>query len=217
MEAWTCSNERRLTESTRQRPRSRPILCVAAAATGDCGFCEREVPGELHLEATDDLGEAADWFNDNWWMEALERWQDHPLAVHILPTPQALLHPVVVHHIEMLYRVAPRWRRIGHCYVDDVVADEDIRYLAISSYDELRVIDSFRPGTGKSDSELREVKVEKLIGRVRRVQASVGATRPLLIRVPPAGAPVSGRMSPGAGACPAEPTAATPAKVHTTS
>jgi len=186
MGAWMRCDERRLTSATRQRLRTRPILHVVAAGTGDCGPRNGEVPGELHLEATDSTGEAADWFDDRWWMEALDRWQDYQLAVHILPTPQALLQPVVLHHIEMLYRIAPHWRRIGHCYVDDVMTDEDIQLLAISSYDEIRVIDSFRPRTGRSEAELREVKVERLIGQTLRVQSSFGATRPLLMRVAPA-------------------------------
>ncbi len=191
MEAWMRRNERRLAEGRRRRPLDRPILHVTATGTGDCGPPDGEVPGELHLEVTDEFGQAADWFNDYWWMEALQRWQIYPLAVHILPTPRALLHPVAIHHIEMLYRVAPRWRKIGHCYVDDVVTEAGIRLLAISSYDEVCMIDSFRPGSDKSESELRGIKVEKLIGEVMRIQASVGARRPLLIRVPPPQAPTT--------------------------
>ena len=186
MEVSIRSSERRLTEVTRRKPRARPIVHVIATGMGDCGPPDGGVPGELHLEATDKNGEVAQWFDDHWWLEALGRWQDHPLAVHILPTPGALLHPDVMHHVEMLYRVALRWRRIGHCYLDDVVTDKDVRLLAISSYNEVRVIDSFRPDTGKSGAELRGVKVDRLVGRVMREQASAGATRPLLIRVPPA-------------------------------
>ncbi len=184
MQAWMYRNERMLAEGTRRKPQGRPVLHVAAMGTGDCEPHDGEVPGELHLEATDETGEAADWLEDSWWMEVLNRWHAHPLAIHILPTPRALLHPVVVHHLEMLYRVAPQWRRIGHCYVDDVVEDGDIRRLASSSYDEVRVIDSFRPSTGKSEAQLRDIKVEKFLGRVMRAQSSIGATRPMLIRVP---------------------------------
>ena len=142
-------------------------------------------PAELHLEATDETGEAADWFNDYWWMETLECWQHSKLAVHILPTPRALLHPIVIHQIEMLYRIVPQWRRVGHCYVDDVTSERDMRLLALSSYDEVRVVDAFRPGTGRSEAELREIKVERLIAQVMRMQSSLGATRPLLVRIPP--------------------------------
>ena len=191
MEVSTRSSERRLAEATRRKPLAQPVLHVVATGMGDCGPPNGEVPGELHLEATNKTGEAAEWLQDRWWMETLGRWQDHPLAVHILPTPGALLHPVVIHHLEMLYRVASRWRRVGHCYVDDVVTDQDVCLLAISSYHEVRVIDSFRPDTGKSEAELRGVTVDRLIGRVMRARAAAGATRPLLIRVPTAKPPVN--------------------------
>ena len=185
MEAWIRSNERKLIEDTRQAPGTRPIVRVAARGMGQRGARNGEAPAELHLETTDETGEPADWFDDYWWMDTLERWQHNALAVHILPTPRALLHPVVIHQVEMLYRVAPKWRRVGHCYVDDVTSEEDIRLLAISSYDEIRVVDAFRPGTSRGEAELRDVKIERLIAQVMRAQSSLGATRPLLIRVPP--------------------------------
>jgi hypothetical protein len=185
MEAWVRGNERAMIAATRQKPRGRPILYVKAVGLGECRPGDGAVPGELHLEATDDGGEPADWFDDYWWVDVLQRWQEHPLAIHILATPGALLHPVVLHQMDMLRRVASHWRRIGHCHVDDVITDDAMQRLAVSPYDEVRVLDAFRPGAGKSAAERRDVRVERLFGQVLRLQAASGATRPILIRVPP--------------------------------
>ncbi|MCP4593762.1 MAG: hypothetical protein GY842_23765 [bacterium] len=184
MEAWTRLTERKLTEGTRQRSPARPLLLVTAEGMGELDTPSDDPPSAIHLETTHPDGEVVEWFDDYWWMDVIKRWEKHPVAIHILPTPGALLHPVVLHHLEMLFRVAQRWRRVGHCYVSDVISDEDVQRLAMSTYEEVRVIDAFRPGTLRSGAETREVKVEKLIGQLMRVRSPFSGSRPVLIRVP---------------------------------
>ncbi|MGB2987285.1 MAG: hypothetical protein WBE26_15560 [Phycisphaerae bacterium] len=171
-----------------QRSRRAPRKPVKVLATFDRG-CElgddiTPAPVELTVEATNAELELAAWFDDDWWTEIVQRWADDPVAVHIAPTPGALLHPMVVHQLEMLLRVTPQWRLIGHTYVDDAVTEDDIAQLASSPYHEIRFIDRPRPGTPVSDRCTWKPSLAELLGRIRQEQSRLGATTPVLVRLP---------------------------------
>jgi hypothetical protein len=137
------------------------------------------------IEATDSAGELAGWFDDYWWTDLIERWGDEAVTLHIAPTQGALLHPIVLHQMEMVSRVAARWRMVGHAYRSDVASDEVVELLASSPYHEVRFIDQPRPeGSLRGGHGTQELGVDEVFARVRREQISIGASRPVLVRLP---------------------------------
>ncbi len=182
MDAWMLSQERADAEAGRRRPGTAKERTYAAAGDGSHGPEGGAAPSDLYLEATDATGEVALWFDDVWWMEALKRWADQSLVVHVLPSEAALLHPVVLHHVAMLARVAPGWRVVGYGYAGEVGSDAAIEALATSTYHEVRFVDGVRAGGHGPSAPRFALRVEDLFARVRRVQRQVGATRPILVR-----------------------------------
>jgi len=173
---------RRMVESQRQAPRE-PARVVAAFDDGGIGNDVVSGPILLMVEATNVQGELAAWLDDVWWTDVMEQWADCAVTVALAPTPGALLHPVVLHHVEMLRRVVPGWRIIGHAYGDDLATDEEIRQTANSPYHEVRVFDQRRPGFSPV-GQGAPVAVDELFGRIRRDQSKTGTTRPALVRLP---------------------------------
>jgi len=140
-------------------------------------------PSELWLDATDADGEVASWFDDGWWTEVITRWGDAALTIHISPTPAALLHPVVLYGVEMVRRVAARWRIVGHAFAEEVCLDSTVEAIARSPYHEVRFIDTPRPDTPPAARIDPPFPVEELMSRVRREQMAARRTWPILVRV----------------------------------
>lgn len=176
----------------RRQPPSAPHR-VEVPFTGDGGFevPEDDAPLELTLEVTDADGEIAPWFDDHWWTELINTWADRIATIHIAPTPFALQHIVVLHHLEMLCRVAPRWRIVGHGYRDDLDGADSIAALVKSAYHEIRIIDRPRPGMGIATRKLEGAGLDELFGQVRREQQRLDRTTPTLVRVPSTEPPAS--------------------------
>lgn len=175
---------RTTTEHHRKPPAPAEKARVLFAGSGELAPELSNHPIELFLEVTDAEGELATWFHDGWWTEMLARWAETPITVFVEPTPLALLHPVVLYEVEMLYRMAPQWRLVGYVYRDDLSTDDDVATLAGSAYQEVRFIDENRPGQFLNDRLDCEIKIEQLFARIRREQARVGSTRPALVRLP---------------------------------
>ncbi|MCG3129715.1 MAG: hypothetical protein FLDDKLPJ_00450 [Phycisphaerae bacterium] len=97
-------------------------------------------PVELILEATAPDGELASWFDDFWWVDALTTYKDRPVTVHIAPTPGAVLSPVVLHQMQMLRRVEPRWTSIGYLRAEELSDPGIPQKLRGVPYHEIRVI-----------------------------------------------------------------------------
>lgn len=150
------------------------------------GIIQGDLPcgsGVLILEATNADGETAPWFQDYWWTELVERLGTVSLTIHVAPTPSAVLHPEVRHQVEMVRRVVPTWRLIGHAYRTDISGEEDIRTLAMSGFDELRVIDDARPNW--SPGRMREdLPTAQILAAIRQEQQQLGTNRPVLVRAP---------------------------------
>lgn len=168
--------------------RQRQAPCGARSAIIGCeddGSLSQveSAPAELRLNATDADGEVAVWFDDAWWMELLGKWSDEPMTIHIEPTREALLHPVVLHHIEMLRRVAPRWRVVGHGYITDVGNASSAVAIARSAYHDVRILDCPRPGVGAADVS-GQLTVSELFQKIRQEQERISRSRPILTRVP---------------------------------
>ena len=174
---------RKATQRLRRPPTEPHHIRVSFDGGGELGDDIVPAPVELTIEATNADGELAGWFSDYWWTEVIQRWGEDPVAVHVAPTPSALLHLVVLNKLEMLRRVAPRWRVVGHTYASEVATDDAIESLATSPYDEVRFIDQPRPGV-VSDRGRWELPLGELFACIRRAQERAGTARPILTRLP---------------------------------
>jgi len=184
MDVETRTNIRLATEQRRLPPGEPLALTVVFGGMGELETSAASGPLDLTVEATDGHGDLAAWFDDYWWTEVIERWVDVSVTLHLAETPGALLHPVVLHQMEMVCRVAPRWRIVGHAYRDDIAGDEAIEVLACSPYHEIRIKDLARPDRAHSNRLAMPMSVEEMFGRIRREQARIGASRPVLVRLP---------------------------------
>lgn len=173
---------RQKTSGSRQAPGTAVVVDVPWEGSEDIAERLPAPPFQLHLMATDDHGEAAVWFDDLWWTELITRYADDAIAVVMAPTPGALLHPVVMHQLEMLLRVVPGWRITGYAFVDDLQTLEEWEQAARSPYHELCVVDRLRrPMT----AERMEIKpLDEVFSAIRAVQKRYGASRPVLTRLP---------------------------------
>lgn len=149
-------------------------------------------PADLVLEATNDGGELAPWFVDEWWVDLIERFAEHPITIVIAPTQASLVNADVLHYMEMLHRVTPNWRLIAFAFPGDLRSLDDIELIARSPYHEVRFIDSMRPGVKKDERMTTDLPLEELFGGIRRTQAEVNAKRPVLVRLPAKAADVFG-------------------------
>ncbi len=178
-------NQLRVDTQGRRRGPGEPAHLLATFDHG--GRLEDDTPHgpiELAVEVTDAGGLLADWFNDEWWTEVVQRWGDDPVTLRVAPTPGALLHPVVLHYLEMVLRVAPRWRIVGHAYAGDVTTDEAIATAAGSAYHEIRFLDRPRPDASRLNRVDWQLPLAELFGRIRRAQADMNASTPILVRLP---------------------------------
>jgi hypothetical protein len=171
-----------------QRRRLAPGPANQVLATFENGASISDVPCggsiELAIEATNAQGELAEWLQDDWWSIILERWWDRSVTVRVAPTVSALLHPIVLHHCEMVRRVTVGWRLIGHAYNDDILTDNDITTLADSPYHEVRFIDQQRPGANRAERSESPAPLPVLFSRIRASQARRKITTPILVRLP---------------------------------
>ena len=176
--------DRSLTERRRHRPRE--PLHINVRFDGSTNFPEEATPGpvELRIEATNDEGVLAEWCGDDWWAIVLQRWGDDEVTVRVEPTPEALFHPILRYQMEMLRRVAPRWRLIGHLFRDDVADDEALAVLATSPYHEVRVFDDRRPSVVDAPRKAFVASCAELFARIRERQNKAGLISPVMVRLP---------------------------------
>jgi hypothetical protein len=189
-------DHRDVREQVRQRRRAprNPAKVRVPFDNGDVIQNAPPGPAELSLSVTDRDGALADWMDDEWWTAALKRWGDEPVTVQIEPTPTALIHPVVLHYVEMLHRVAPHWRVVGHAFVDDIATDDEVSLLAGSAYHEVRITDRPRNPRPESDRAAMHPPIERLFARIRTQQNRLRTSTPVLVRSPSqAATPVTDR------------------------
>jgi len=138
---------------------------------------------DLTIETTTEQGEQVYWFDDIWWTDVITRWADEAVTIHIAPTPAALLHPVLLYQLDMLRRVVPSWRLVGHSFRSDLEMDEDIKTAATSPYHEIRIIDATRPGLRRSD-RITDLNIESVFSSLRREQSVAKIFSPVFVRMP---------------------------------
>ena len=184
MELSLWVDQRKAASRKRQRPRPQHQEQLRYVVPGDGAHPPNSTPNptDLLIEATSADGEMVPWFDDCWWMECLARWKDSTLTVHILPSPAALFHPVVFHHVEMMRRLVPTWRIVGYGWLEEMDLDAAPEAIARSPYQEVRIIDSPMPDSVGSKNPRHAARLEDLIGAVRRAQRELGRTMPVLTR-----------------------------------
>lgn len=175
-----------MTARKRRRPGAGECLLIPFDSSGAVDTAVPQPPTSLALETTSATGELADWLDDNFWVAMLQAWSNERLSIQILPTPEALLHEVVLHHLHMLRRVAPHWRLVGECYVNDLSQDGLLAQAALSPYHELRIRAGARSGQPQSGHPLR---LEDALARIRRVQVANSRSTPIVVCDQPAATP----------------------------
>lgn len=182
MSAWMRNDTRDGVAASRHRPATPQQFTFAADPVADVMPRRLDGPAEFFIEATHADGTVAAWLDDVWWLEVLGRWKDDRLTVHFLPSPAALLHPVLLHLVSMVKRIAPEWRLLAHGYLGDINGTAAIEMLAGSAYDEIRLTDRQRPTPAADPPNPHPLRLSDLFSRVRQLQRARGATRPILVR-----------------------------------
>jgi len=177
MDAWMRKEERRAAISRRRRPGAGRLIRLPFDGNIPASRFEDQIPTEIEIEATNQSGEAADWLTDHFWVDLLGQWVDEPIIVHFVATPGSVLHPVVVHQVHMLRRVADKWRVVGHCYAADLAGEGRVAQAAVSPYHELRIVDGARPGGPKTPIP----RIEDVLSRMRAIQSAQNRTTPVLV------------------------------------
>jgi len=181
MDAWMRKTERQEAKRRRRPPGEGRVIRIPFDGTLNAAADATDPPAEIQIEATDASGESADWLTDYFWVDLLGHWADEPIAVHFLPTPAGLLHPVLLHQTYMLRRITEHWRVVGHCYVSDLADQSRVAQAAVTPYHEIRVVDGPRPGV----PALNLPRIEDVIGRMRQAQSAQDRTSPVLVRCAP--------------------------------
>lgn len=182
---WSCPER---TEAQRLRvPPAEPIHiyigCDADPSLPEPTERNARCIRNIAIEATGPNGALASWFDDLWWAAAVDCWGNDDATLSLTATPDALLHPVVLHEMAMIARAAPRWRTIAYAYADDIRTEDDILALARSAYNEVRFQDSPRPGEATTHRSA-SWSLGELFGQVQRRQRDIGVNRPILVRLP---------------------------------
>ncbi len=177
MNVTTREQQRNLAAKRRGKPGRVLIVRIPFDGTNDWEPQQSSPPTEIHLESTGASGETAVWLDDHFWMSLIQLWAQETIAVHFLATPGSLTNPVVRHQLNMLRRVVPNWRLIGHCYASDLTEDGVLSQAALGSHHELRLSDAHRPGMQVSGHPL---KIQDIAARIRKIQAANNRTTPIV-------------------------------------
>lgn len=184
MSAPSLMERRKVAAARRRRPSGTQIREFPASGEGSHGPETAPRPTDLHLETTYEDGRVVSWFNDNWWLETLRRWKDRALTIHIQRTPDALLHSMMAYELEMVRRLEVPWRLVGHCYLSDIGHPLLLPRVAVSQYDEIRIINADRPSTADFEVRPPKLTLQEVFDRVREIQAAEQVSQPLLTRAP---------------------------------
>jgi hypothetical protein len=169
---------------TRRRPAKRGVITASSDSDGDFGSIPNAIAIELVVEATTADGELAGWLDDVWWTAAFHDLADRTVTLHVSPTPGALLHPVVLSHLEMVRRVMPEWRIVGHACFKGSSGNDVANQVAVSPYHEVRSVDRSQVDVIASGGTADTDTLVDIFGRIRREQERLGVSSPILVRMP---------------------------------
>jgi hypothetical protein len=178
MSARMRENHWEMTARKRRKPGAGQLVRIPFDAAETVVANPADPPAEIALEATGPGGKPADWLDDPFWLPLLQAWSHERVTVRILPSPRGLLHPVVLHHVRMLRRVAPNWRVVGHCHVEDLSAAGALADAALSAYHEIHLTEAADSGEPRQGHALR---LDDALARIRRVQVASNRHTPIVV------------------------------------
>ncbi len=138
MDARMREKRRREITQCRRRPVKPQRIYFPADGIGECLEVEPDKPIELCIEATDAEGMLVPWLTDEWWIRTHLFCKDRTVTIVILPTTRSLLDSVVLYQLEMVRRIAPKWRIIGYAYTTDTKSETNAEVWVSTPYDEIR-------------------------------------------------------------------------------
>ncbi len=138
MDARMREKRRREITRCRRRPVKPQRIYFPADGIGECIEVEPEKPIELCIEATDAEGKLVPWLTDEWWIRTHSFCKDRTVTDVILPTTGSLLDSVVLYQLDMVRRIAPKWRIIGYAYATDTKSETNAETWVSTPYDEIR-------------------------------------------------------------------------------
>lgn len=177
MDAIMRSEHRRQAQARRRPPQQARRVFFPCTDAGEFPQVDATKPLELMIAATDSTGEPAVWLTDAWWIDAVQLWKNQPVTVHLLATPGSLLNPVILHQLNMLKRIVPQWKVVAEGYVGDIHGSERLEYLAMSAYDDVRLIDGHRPGSAIGSMS---ITLAEVCARIGEIQAKHRISRPII-------------------------------------
>ncbi len=167
-------SQREMTAQRRRRPGAGRTLAIPFHGLDDFIADPHEPPAEIALEATGQHGETAIWLDDFFWLSLLKPWSQYPVRIRFKNTPAGLLHPVVLHQLNMLRRVAPAWRLIAECGVDALADEARRRDAALSGYHEIHLL-------GDNGGQTIPIpELGNLLAQMRQIQAANQRTTPII-------------------------------------
>ncbi len=184
MDVITSEQNRTVTAARRRAPAGTKTIHIKADSNGSLGDELGMFPTDIRIDCTYDDGQITTWFSDDWWIDLLQRFKDRSLNLHIMPTAEALLHPIVLHELEMVRRLQTPWRLIGHCYLSDVGHPMLVNKIVFSPYDEIRIVTDERPCNGSAVKQSASLSLAELLDRVKTQQIADRTVYPLLTRAP---------------------------------
>lgn len=171
----------------RRKPTAGSHVTVTLDSKGNIPSDASDATTTILIHATADDGEIADWLGDAWWSELFQRWAPDRLTVVIAATPGALLHPIVLHQLEMVRRVVGNWHIVGEGHVSDIKTDDEVDQLATGPFHELRFSDECRSDLEIESSRESRFAIDELFDRIRARAQLTPFAGPTLRRIPRGG------------------------------
>jgi hypothetical protein len=169
--------EREMTAQRRRRPGTGRAIFIPFNGLDDFTADPSDPPAEIALEATGQHGETAIWLDDFFWLSLLKPWSQFPVTIRFHATPDSLLHPVILHQLNMLRRVAPAWRIVGECTADYLADPDRLHTAALSAYHELHVVDDPQ---GASPTSVTSSELDNMLAQMRQIQGANQRTTPIV-------------------------------------
>ncbi len=157
MDARTRDKRRNEISHCRRRPVKPQRIYFPAEGIGEIVEVQPAKPLELCIEATDTEGNVVPWLTDEWWIRTHAFCKDRTVTVVILPTPRSLLDTVVLYQLEMVRRIAPKWRILGYARAMDARAEPNVELWVNTPYDEIRFCELVRGSSTEATDAAHEL------------------------------------------------------------
>lgn len=180
MDAKMRENRRQEVSQRRKSPTLPQRIYFTVAGQEECLEIEPNGAIELCIETTDAQGILVPWLTDEWWIRTHSVCKDRIVTVIILPTPGGVLDSVVIYQLEMVRRIAPKWRIIGYALGEDAGKEPQLDRWITTPYDEIRFCEKSACPSNNGISEAARV----LVAQADELPRRNGTHRTLVRMVP---------------------------------